>query len=351
MQSKPISIAVQWISAVLLTAAALWTVQVAPDWTGFESSQTLTSVLFLVALAVGLIPPGIWRWFTALRLLIPVVLVVFLAVVVPVALPGYALVMVAYMLLSILLLAVSWMLKDGSRGNLINFAVSVGSLLVTLIVVELLSPAVTQALANIQRQAALSAAAAEAAHPLDPNEINTEAAAVELVNASPQTDVIVEGGGPAWGPLTGWGTRTDSVIRYHMDGVYDHEITYNHLGFRGPEIPYEKPDDVYRILLVGDSFIEAREVAYEGTIYAQLSDLLANSHAADGKRIEVFGVGATGWGTLQKYLYYHHEGYRFLPDLIVDFFIINDVADNNPQVLYKDRDIDFSVEGDQVSVV
>jgi hypothetical protein len=28
---------------------------------------------------------------------------------------------------------------------------------------------------------------------------------------------------------------------------------------------------------------------------------------------KVFGVGATGWGTLQRYLYYIHEGYRFSP--------------------------------------
>lgn len=342
---------IQWICALLLTLAALWTIQVAPDWAGFGPQRTLIYGLLVVAFGMGLLPARIWRRFVVVRILAPVGLVLAALVAAPGELPGYALVIVTFACLNGLLLVVSWMLKDESWGNLGNFAVSVGALVLTLVVVELLAPPVTHALANIQRQAALAAAAAEAARPLDPDEIDTAAAAVELLNASPQTEVIVEGGGPAWGLQTGWGTRTDSTIRYYMDGVYDHEIVYNHLGFRGPEIAYEKPDDIYRILLIGDSFIEAREVAYEDTIYVQLSTMLADMHTADGKRVEVFGVGATGWGTLQKYLYYHHEGYRFQPDLIVDFFIINDVADNNPQVLYKDRDIDFSIDDDQVIVV
>jgi hypothetical protein len=136
-----------------------------------------------------------------------------------------------------------------------------------------------------------------------------------------------------------------------MEGVYDVSIEYNALGFRGPEIPYDKPDDVYRILLLGDSYIEALQVAYEDTVYAQLGEMLKDRRTPDGKRFQVFGVGATGWGTLQAYLYYHHEGYKFQPDLIVNFFVINDVADNNPAHFYNYRNLDFQIDGDTVQVI
>jgi hypothetical protein len=100
-------------------------------------------------------------------------------------------------------------------------------------------------------------------------------------------------------------------------------------------------------LIVGDSFVEAREVTYSDTFYAQLNQMLADERTADGRRIQVFGVGAVGWGTLQAYLYYHHEGYRFTPDLVIHAFFINDVTDNYPEQFYPDRDIDFAVSDEE----
>jgi hypothetical protein len=120
---------------------------------------------------------------------------------------------------------------------------------------------------------------------------------------------------------------------------------------RGAEIPYEKPADVYRIMLIGDSFIEAREAADDETLIAQLRHLLANTRTPDGKTLEVFGLGATGWGTIQQYLYYHHEGYKFSPDLIITPFIINDIVDNHPQHFYPDRQIDFAIDANGAAVV
>ncbi len=353
-----LALAVKWALSIALCAAALWVIGVAPDWSPYPQQLTQVQVLCLMALAVGLLEREAWQRMAALtrlpalalRLLIPALLVALAVVLTPAALTGRALVVLAFALFNLLLLALSLLLKDRRRAGLVNLAVSFVSLLLTLLVIELLAPTVTQAVASIQRQAALNNARAAATSPLDADQIAPQTTAPP-VGASPQTEVLQQGGGPAWGEQTGWGTNTDTVLRYWMDGVYDNEIEYNSLGFRGAEIPYDKPDDVYRVMLVGDSFIEAREVTYEDTVYARLSDLLADAQTPDGKRIEVFGVGATGWGTLQAYLYYHVEGYRFEPDLIMHFFVINDVADNHPQQFYHDRGLDFVVTEDAVQLL
>ena len=352
-------IAVRWALSIALCGAALWVIRVAPDWLPYPQQLTTVQVLCLLALAVGLLEQETWQRMAALtrlpsialRLLIPTLLIALAVALTPAALTGRAFVVLTFALFNLLLLALSLLLKDRRRAGLVNLAISLVSLLLTLFVIELLAPTVTQAVASIQRQAALNNARAAATSPLNADQIAPQQTTAPPTGASPQTEVLHQGGGPAWGEQTGWGTNTDTVLRYWMDGVYDNEIEYNNLGFRGAEIPYEKPDDVYRVMLVGDSFIEAREVAYEDTVYARLSELLAGAQTPDGKRIEVFGVGATGWGTLQAYLYYHVEGYRFAPDLIVHFFVINDVADNHPQQFYQDRGIDFVVTEDAVQLL
>ncbi len=354
-----LTIIIKWLFCLSLFGIALWSIQVAPDWTGFARQQTPIQGLFLLALISGLFEKEIWTRLSQLtrlpslllRLLIPLILTVLIFIVTPPDLPGSIIVIIGFIIFNLLLLAVNLVLKDRTRTGLGNLAVSLFSLLFTLLVVELLAPTLTQAIASAQRQAAINRATSAATAPLDANSIPAESSTPVPVSLSPQTEIIQAGGGPAWGLQTGWGTNTDTILRYWMDGVYDNEIEYNSLGFRGPEISYEKPDDVYRIMLVGDSFMEAREVAYDDTIYAQLGNLLKDTQTSDGKKIEVFGVGATGWGTLQAYLYYHNEGYRFAPDLIIHFFIINDVVDNNPQQFYKDRNIDFAITDNSVQLL
>jgi hypothetical protein len=231
-----------------------------------------------------------------------------------------------------------------------NLALVVGSLLMTLLIIDALAPALTNMIASAQRDAALKQAVADAAPPLDASQL-TGATTDPTSSSSPQAEFMVRGGGPAWGEATGWGTNTDAVLHYWLEGVYDTRIEYNSQGYRGDVLPYEKPADVYRILILGDSFIEAREVAYEDTIYAQLGALLKNVKTPAGKKIEVLGVGATGWGTIQQYLYYHHEGYKYAPDLIISLFVMNDVVDNNPRVFYADRTLDFAVTEDSITLI
>ncbi len=349
-------VATKWIIALLLTAAALWTVWVAPGWEAFPDNWLPAAAMFLAALVVHLLEKEAWMWLSRrlripvfiLRILIPVVLTIITTLLTPPELAGYGLVAGVFFALNLALLLLGLLLKDRSRENLVNLAVVAASLFVMLLVAEfLITPIAADAVANARRQAAITAVTA----PLDQSDMPDADNQPQTTEANPLGEFIERGPGPEWGELTGWGTNTDTILRWRLEGEYDVLVEYNGLGFRGPEIPYEKPDDVYRILMVGDSFIEAREVDYAETVYAQLGQMLADSRTADGRRIEVFGLGATGWGTLQAYLYYHHEGARFDPDMVIHFFFINDVADNHPAFFYSDRDIDFVVGEDGVQII
>jgi hypothetical protein len=250
----------------------------------------------------------------------------------------------AYAIYHLLLFFASWMLRDGTKASLANFSLSLLSIALSLAIIEFAAPSL-QAWVIAQQQAANQAASAVpswASIALEPQE--------HVPAGSPITEVLEEGAGPHWGPLTGWGTRTNARVHRYLPNDFDVMLTYNSVGLRGGEIPYQKPEDIFRILMIGDSYIEAREVNDDETVYAQLNRLLADFRTPDGRRIEVIGAGATGWGTAQSYLYYHVEGYRFSPDVVMNVFIINDVVDNYPALFYPERRIDFVVD-DAVTII
>ena len=100
-------------------------------------------------------------------------------------------------------------------------------------------------------------------------------------------------------------------------------LRFNRFGLRGPDVPLERSPGIPRVLMLGDSFIEAKQVAEAQTVAARLQ-------AATGA--EWLNSGTFDWGPVQQYLYLQHEGVQFRPDLVVQFvYLGNDVADNVPR--------------------
>lgn len=169
---------------------------------------------------------------------------------------------------------------------------------------------------------------------------------------------LEDNGEAEWTNLTAYGPRVNSVAHaymYDVDGnvVYDNVIEYNGKGYRGPEVAYEKPDDVYRILIIGDSFVEAIQVPYEQTFQAQLQERLS-THNTPERRYEVVAMGRTGWGTVHETVFYQVEGYKYNADLVVLMFFINDVADNFPRFFYpnvNDTNYDFVFEDGGIQIL
>jgi hypothetical protein len=171
-------------------------------------------------------------------------------------------------------------------------------------------------------------------------------------------DFQQDNGQPEWAIYTGYGPRINSVAHAYMYDdqgrkIYDTRVEFNGKGYRGPEVAYEKPSDVYRIMIIGDSFVEAIQVNYEDTFYARLIQMLATQNT-NKRRFEIIPMGRMGWGTLQEYLYYQVEGYKYQPDLVIDMFYINDVADNFPRFFYPDinnTNYDYVFDADSVRIV
>ena len=106
-------------------------------------------------------------------------------------------------------------------------------------------------------------------------------------------------------------------------------VRINAEGLRDVDRPVAKPAGVYRILILGDSMIEAFQVDLEHTLTRVLERRL--NEAKLGMAFEVINLGVAGYGTDQEYLALRQVGLRYRPDLVVlAFFTGNDFQENHP---------------------
>ena len=107
------------------------------------------------------------------------------------------------------------------------------------------------------------------------------------------------------------------------------QIRINELGFRDKERQYEKPENVLRIAVLGNSWTEALQVPIEKTYSAVLEQLLNERGCFRGKRVEVLNFGVAGYSTAQELLLFEQEAWKYRPDIvIVAFYSARDVSNN-----------------------
>ncbi len=111
---------------------------------------------------------------------------------------------------------------------------------------------------------------------------------------------------------------------------FDNKVKINSSGFNAPEFNKQKDGNVYRIAVVGDSFVEALQVPQDKTFYHLLEEKLNEEYKSTGKKFEVMGFGHSGNGTFLNTLYMKKYALSYRPDLIVNAFLIwNDFKDDN----------------------
>lgn len=132
----------------------------------------------------------------------------------------------------------------------------------------------------------------------------------------------------AWDP-TGWRGKPYYQTTV-ATGDYVHDLSLNSRGMHDIEHSRSKSTGTYRILMLGDSFVQAVQVKETETAHQVLEDIL-NGRQTTSQRVEVISAAVGGWGTGQQLLYYRHEGHLYQPDLVLlMFFLGNDVRDNLP---------------------
>ena len=107
------------------------------------------------------------------------------------------------------------------------------------------------------------------------------------------------------------------------------KIEINSKGLRDKEYPYAKPPGTYRILVLGDSFVEAVQVPLQDC-FSEVLERTLNEQAKKAKLYEVINAGVLGYGTDQELLFFRQEGVHYDPDLVLlCFWIVNDASDNS----------------------
>jgi hypothetical protein len=99
----------------------------------------------------------------------------------------------------------------------------------------------------------------------------------------------------------------------------------NSLGLRGKETTIDKPADVSRIALLGDSFTYGFSVALSD-IFATRLETRLNEKSQD-KRYEILNFGRRGYGTVQEAELYRTFIRQFDPDEVLLSYVLNDVTD------------------------
>ena len=106
-------------------------------------------------------------------------------------------------------------------------------------------------------------------------------------------------------------------------------VIYNSQGFRDVEHELIPANEVIRVVILGDSFMEAYSVELQESFHMRLERTLR----ALGTNLEVVNLGVGGYGTLQQYLLYREVGQSYEPSLVLlGFYGGNDIS-NNSQAL------------------
>src|SRR5262249_28273042 len=120
----------------------------------------------------------------------------------------------------------------------------------------------------------------------------------------------------------GWKHRPGARATYHRR-EYTTEVGINSHGLRDVERDYTTPGR-FRILALGDSFVEGYTVPFEQT----LTSVLETSLTRPSCPVEVLNAGTAAWSTDQEFLYYREQGAKFSPQVVLVFFYYNDIVSN-----------------------
>ena len=117
------------------------------------------------------------------------------------------------------------------------------------------------------------------------------------------------------------------TLRPGYEGVQQGvEVRINSHGMRGPEIPLEKPEGTFRILVLGDSWTFGVGTSQEETYPSRLENILRERYP--GRGIDVLNAGVSGYETYNEAVWFRRIGKRFRPDLVVvGFYPVNDLHD------------------------
>ena len=119
----------------------------------------------------------------------------------------------------------------------------------------------------------------------------------------------------------------------HSTAEYKIKIQTNSKGIRAEkEIQYEKPENIKRIVLLGDSFGMGYGVNLDQMFSTRMAHYL---EAKSGKIIEIVNLSTSGHGNAEELITLQNEGFKYKPDLVLLAWHNTDLDDNVRSNLYE----------------
>lgn len=122
-----------------------------------------------------------------------------------------------------------------------------------------------------------------------------------------------------------------SRMRWVSKGDFNSVVLTNTHGFHDREHAYEKEKEVFRVVVLGDSFMEALQVPIEEGFCQRLEEDL--KRLTGKNRIEVINLGLSGRGPAQHYAILKERGLKYRPDLVIMALLPgNDFSDTSFEI-------------------
>lgn len=116
-----------------------------------------------------------------------------------------------------------------------------------------------------------------------------------------------------------------NAVYWHYTPEIEVEMRINSAGIRSDrEFPFEKPEGVCRIVILGDSFFMSYEVTLENSYGSRLEARLATL----GHNCEVINLAVSGFGTTESLIQLQEVGLKYDPDFVVLEWHQTDPSDN-----------------------
>lgn len=138
----------------------------------------------------------------------------------------------------------------------------------------------------------------------------------------PVTDIPLQ----FWDPIVGLRKSPNQSGR-HIRGTVRSRYHFNAQGWNYPsDFSFARPPHASRVVLIGDSYVEALQVDCDKQMAVKLESYLSTPD----RPMQCYPFGMSGYGTAQEYQLLCHYVLDYAPDVVIFFFTSNDVYDCSP---------------------
>ncbi len=174
-----------------------------------------------------------------------------------------------------------------------------------------------------------------------PNE-NRPASDLVFVNPTNSASSTGKSGNSVKGGMA-WHSPGQTFIYYgfepNLKKTYENHVLWNSRGYFDREYAQKKISESYRIVVIGDSYVESVQVPLDRTFH-RLLEIRLNSGINElyPKGFEVLALGSSGSGQKRNFVTLSQEAALLEPDMVVMTLCSNDICDDDP-ILKKELDL------------